>query len=120
MGAPQWEDRRVPCGGGLTEWRQPLGKPWTRHDDRRDGRRDGRRTGDGRADGVVVRERRSGVGRIGGLRALTVGTAGVEDVGRCEKICNFGDFRRTSPDVIGRKIRLRSFTVIFFRYHNKG
>ena len=39
-----------------------LGKPWTRHDDRRDGRRDGRRTGDGRADGVVVRERRSGEG----------------------------------------------------------
>jgi hypothetical protein len=49
------------------------------YDVRRDGRRDGRRTGDGRADGVVVRERRSGVGGSGGLRALTVGTAGVED-----------------------------------------
>ena len=50
------------------------------YDVRRDGRRDGRRTGDGRADGVVVRERRSGVGGSGGLRALTVGTAGVEGV----------------------------------------
>ena len=47
-----------------------------RHDDRRDGRRDGRRTGDGRADGVVVRERRIGVG--GERRALTVGTTGCE------------------------------------------
>ena len=58
-----------------------------------DGRRDGRRTGDGRADGVVVRERRIGVGGSGGLRALTVRTAGVEDA---EKICRFR--RRTSPE----------------------
>ena len=58
-----------------------------------DGTGDG--TGDGRADGVVVRERRSGVGRIGGLRALTVGTAGVED-----RFC-VGDFEWVpGPDTL--------------------
>jgi hypothetical protein len=35
-----------------------------------------------RRSGVVVRERRIGVGGSGGLRALTVGTAGVEGVRR--------------------------------------
>jgi len=75
MRAPE---RRVPCGGAfaLSIISPRLGN---RHDDRRDGRRDGRRTGDGRADGVVVRERRSGEGGGGeGLRALTVGTTGFE------------------------------------------
>ena len=76
MRAPE---RRVPCGGAfaLSIISPRLGN---RHDDRRDGRRDGRRTGDGRADGVVVRERRIGVGGSGGRRALTVGTTGVEGV----------------------------------------
>ena len=47
MRAPQWEGRRVPCGGDLTEWRQPLGKPCNRMT-RRTGTGDGRAT-DGRA-----------------------------------------------------------------------
>ena len=45
---------------------------------------------------MVVRERRIGVGGSGGLRALTVRTAGVEDVRRSVE---FGDFRRTSPEI---------------------
>ena len=74
VGAPQWEDRRVPCARLDLLDRINAGAPC------HDGRRDGRRTGDGRADGVVVRERRIGVGGSGGLRALTVSTAGVEGV----------------------------------------
>ena len=85
MRAPerQGEGRRVPCGGSrvsesLRESPRVSEKLLTMTFDG-DGRRDGRRTGDGRADGVVVRERRSGEGGGGeGLRALTVGTTGLE------------------------------------------
>ena len=85
VGAPQWEDRRVPCGDALARASRRLYTAMTVDGDEG---ADGRRTGDGRADGVVVRERRIGVGGSGGLRALTVGTAGLRCV-KCPKI--FGD-----------------------------
>ena len=78
-----------------------------------------------RRSGVVVRERRIGVGGSGGLRALTVGTAGVEDLLSIAWVPvqnTFGSlFHYSLQHFIQHFTRYysRSFAVVFFRYLNK-